>query len=49
MYVVILALIAATAGLALFHWAMHTYGYGVAGVGAAGVIGLLVLVARGRR
>lgn len=48
MYVVILALIAATAGMGLFHWAIHTHGYGLAGVGAAVVIGLLVLVARGR-
>lgn len=47
MYVVILALIAVTASLGLFHWAIHAYGYGLAGVGAAMVIGLLVLVGRG--
>jgi len=48
MYVVILALIAVPAVAGVFHWAIHEYGYGLTGLGCAGVIVVLVVLFEGR-
>lgn len=43
MYVIALTLAASMAALGLFHWALHTFGPGLTGIGGAVLIALIAL------
>ena len=48
MYVVLLLLIAVPAVAGLFHWSLHTYGYGMTGVACVGILLVVVVIFEGR-
>ena len=48
MYVIILTLIALPAVAALFHWSLHTFGYGMTGLACVGVLVVIVVIFEGR-